>query len=53
MLSWFGSWLTMLTKMISDMPLPTPLCVINSPSHMMSAVPAVIVMMIVSTFRSV
>ena len=30
-----------------DMPLPTPRSVISSPSHMMTAVPAVIVMTIV------
>ena len=30
---------TMLMKMISDMPLPTPRCVMSSPIHMMSAVP--------------
>ena len=52
-LSCEGSWLTMLTKMISDIPLPMPRWVISSPSHMMSAVPAVIVMMMVSTLRTV
>ena len=31
---------TMLTKMMSDMPLPMPRCVISSPIHMMNAVPA-------------
>ncbi len=31
---------TMLVKMISDIPLPIPRCVISSPNHMMSAVPA-------------
>jgi hypothetical protein len=31
----------MLTKMISEMPLPTPTALICSPSHMMNAVPAV------------
>ena len=35
-----GTRLTMLTKMISDMPLPTPRCVMSSPIHMMNAVPA-------------
>ena len=30
----------MLMKMISDMPLPTPRCVMSSPIHMMNAVPA-------------
>ena len=30
----------MLTKMMSDMPLPTPRCVMSSPIHMMNAVPA-------------
>ena len=44
-----GIWLTMLTKMISDMPLPTPRWVINSPSHMMNAVPAVIVNTMINT----
>ena len=34
-------------KISSDMPLPTPRSVISSPSHMMTAVPAVIVMTIV------
>ena len=29
----------MLTKMMSDMPLPTPRCVMSSPIHMMIAVP--------------
>ena len=47
--NWEGIWLTMLTKMISDMPLPTPRWVINSPSHMMKAVPAVIVSTMIST----
>ena len=31
---------TMLTKMMSDMPLPIPRWVISSPIHMMKAVPA-------------
>ena len=31
-------------KISSDMPLPTPRSVISSPSHMITAVPAVIVM---------
>ena len=31
---------TMLTKMMSDMPLPIPRCVMSSPIHMMNAVPA-------------
>ena len=30
----------MLTKMMSDMPLPMPRCVMSSPIHMMNAVPA-------------
>ena len=30
-------------KISSDMPLPTPRSVMSSPSHMMTAVPAVIV----------
>ena len=28
------------TKMMSDMPLPMPRCVMSSPIHMMNAVPA-------------
>ena len=47
--NWAGIWLTMLTKMISDMPLPTPRWVMSSPSHMMKAVPAVRVSTISST----
>ena len=31
---------TMLTKMMSDMPLPMPRWVMSSPIHMMKAVPA-------------
>ena len=31
---------TMLMKMISDIPLPTPRWVMSSPIHMMNAVPA-------------
>ena len=31
---------TMLTKMMSDMPLPMPRCVMSSPIHMINAVPA-------------
>ncbi len=38
----------MLTKMISDMPLPMPRWVMSSPSHMMTAVPAVMERMTVS-----
>ncbi len=34
-------------KIISDMPLPTPRSVISSPSHMMTAVPAVMQITIV------
>ena len=34
-------------KIISDMPLPTPRSVISSPSHMITAVPAVMQMTIV------
>ena len=33
-----------LVKMMSDIPLPMPRWVISSPSHMINAVPAVIVM---------
>ena len=35
-------------KIISDMPLPTPRSVISSPSHMMTAVPAVMMMTMVA-----
>ena len=34
-------------KIITDMPLPTPRSVISSPSHMITAVPAVMMMTIV------
>ena len=37
----------MLTKMMSDMPLPMPRCVMSSPIHMMSAVPATSVTMMI------
>ena len=40
-----GKRATMLAKISSDMPLPIPRCVISSPNHMMSAVPAISVMM--------
>ena len=36
-----GSRATMPAKMMSEMPLPTPFSVINSPSHMANTVPAV------------
>ena len=39
----------MLTKMMSDMPLPTPRWEMSSPSHMMKAVPAVRVITMIST----
>lgn len=48
-----GNWLRIDTKMISDIPLPTPLWVISSPSHMTIAVPAVIVMTIKMTLPGV
>ena len=35
-----GTRETMDTKMMSDMPLPMPRCVMSSPIHMMNAVPA-------------
>ena len=38
-----GRPLRMLTKMMSDMPLPTPRCVMTSPSHMMSTAPVTMV----------
>ncbi len=44
----------MIDAMISsDMPLPMPRWVISSPSHMIRAVPAVIVMTMITTFRGV
>ena len=36
-----------MVKISTDMPLPTPRSVISSPSHMMTAVPAVMVMTMV------
>ena len=36
-----GNRATMLAKMSSDIPLPIPRCVMSSPIHMMSAVPAI------------
>ena len=48
-----GKVAAMDVKMSSDMPLPTPFSVIRSPSHMMIAVPAVIVMMMISTVSQV
>jgi hypothetical protein len=48
-----GSVEMTLAKMRIDMPLPTPRCVISSPSHMISAVPAVIVSTISATFGAV
>ncbi len=44
-----GNWLRIETKMISDIPFPTPRCVISSPSHMTMAVPAVMVSTISTT----
>ena len=38
--SWVGNRSTMPTKMISDTPLPMPLSVICSPSHIRNSVPA-------------
>ncbi len=40
-------------KIISDMPLPTPRSVISSPSHMMTAVPAVMQMTMVPMVKTV
>ena len=51
--NWEGIWLTMLTKMISDIPLPMPRCEISSPSHMMKAVPAVSVITMINTLPGV
>ena len=42
-----------LAKIIKDIPLPIPLCEINSPSHMINAVPAVIVSTINPTLDGV
>ncbi len=42
-----GILLTMLAKMISEMPLPTPCSVACSPNHMMSAVPVVSVTIVI------
>src|SRR3984885_263958 len=39
-------------KIISDMPLPTPRSVISSPSHMMTAVPAVMMITIVTSVNT-
>jgi len=39
-------------KIISDMPLPTPRSVISSPSHMMTAVPAVMQITIVAIVKT-
>ncbi len=41
-----GMRATMLAKIISEMPLPTPRWVISSPSHITSTVPAVSVITI-------
>ncbi len=43
----------MLVKIRIDMPLPTPRCVISSPSHITMAVPAVNVRMMSATFGGV
>src|SRR5215472_2911771 len=45
--SWPGTTAMIWVKIITDMPLPTPLSVISSPSHMITAVPAVMMMTIV------
>ena len=47
-----GSCATIAVKMISDMPLPMPRCVMSSPSHMMNAVPAVSVRIISARIAS-
>ena len=44
-----GNWLRIEAKMMSDIPLPIPRWVINSPSHITKAVPAVIVRTIRAT----
>ena len=44
-----GRRLITLVKIRIDIPLPTPRCVISSPSHMIRAVPAVMVRTISST----
>ena len=43
---------TMLAKMMSDMPLPTPRCVMSSPIHMMNAVPATSVNTTIASVRN-
>ena len=43
----------MLAKIINDIPFPTPLCEINSPIHIIKAVPAVIVKTINPTLDGV
>jgi hypothetical protein len=48
-----GNVAAMDVKISRDMPLPTPRSVIRSPSHMMIAVPAVMVMTMMTTVRTV
>ena len=47
-----GRPLMMLVKMISDMPLPMPRCVMTSPSHMMSTAPVTMVTTTTVSIRS-
>ena len=44
LMNWAGIVAMIEVKMSSDMPLPTPRSVMSSPSHMMTAVPAVMTM---------
>ena len=46
-----GIWLMIETKISSDIPLPMPRWVINSPNHISSAVPAVMVATMMTTLR--
>ncbi len=48
-----GSVEITLVKIRIDMPLPTPRCVISSPSHMMKAVPAVMISTMKATLAPV
>ena len=51
--SWEGITAMIDTKMSNDMPLPIPRWVMSSPIHMSSAVPAVMVITMMMTFRGV
>ena len=47
--SWLGKLAAIEVKIKIDIPLPTPRSVINSPSHIITEVPAVITAIIVTT----